>query len=387
MSLPDGYPPQPVGKVCHLKRSLYGLKQASRQWNTYFCGKLVAFGFQQSAHDHCLFLKHTPSSFLALVIYVDDVLITGSNLTDIIDVNDYLDRLFTIKDLGPAKYFLGVEIVRTDTGTYLHQRKYILDILTDMGLLGCKPTHTHFPPGLKLQGQSGSPLPEPDKYRRLVGRLLYLNMTRPDITFSVQQLSQFMNSPCSSHWDASVHLLRYLKGCPSQGLFYVVDTSLHLTAYYDADWASCPTTRRSVTGFCIFLGSSLLSWKTKKQTTVSRSSAEAEYRALSTTVCEILWLSYLADDFHVSIPKPIPLLCDNQAALHIVANPVFHERTKHLEIDCHIVRDQYKAGMVSPQKIGSTMQLADLFTKALGPGIFSTLLSKLGLLELHRCPT
>ncbi|KAK6123626.1 hypothetical protein DH2020_042625 [Rehmannia glutinosa] len=387
MQPPAGYTKAKPGDVCLLRRSLYGLKQASRQWNTEFCSKLLAYGFTQSVHDHCLFTKHTDSSSLFLLVYVDDVLVTGSNPEDIKLLKHHLDSLFTIKDLGEAKYFLGLELARTGDGIYLNQRKYIIDILKDAGLLGCKPASTPFPQGLKLVHDSGSPLSQPDQYRRLVGRLLYLNLTRPDISFCVQQLSQFVNSPCVDHWNAALHLLKYLKGCPSKGLFYAANNPCSLKAYSDADWAACLDTRKSITGFCIFLGDSLISWKAKKQTTVSKSSAEAEYRALSSTVCELQWITYIAHDLQLQIPLPIPLLCDNQAALHIVANPVFHERTKHLDIDCHIVRNQFKSGLINPLKVSSSLQLADLFTKSLGVGVFLKMISKLGMVDLHHGPT
>ncbi|KAK6149314.1 hypothetical protein DH2020_016839 [Rehmannia glutinosa] len=387
MEPPAGYTKASPGQVCHLKRSLYGLKQASRQWNTELCSKLLAFGLTQSPHDHCLFYKHTTDSFLGLLIYVDDVLVTGSHSSDIKALKAYLHQLFTIKDLGQAKYFLGLEIARGSDGTHLNQRKYILDILQDTGLLLCKPAALPFPQGLKLESKGRSPLAEPDQYRRLVGRLLYLNLTRADITYCVQQLIQFMNDPYTSHWDAVVHLLRYLKGCPSKGLFFPATPSATVTAYCDADWASCMDTRRSISGYCIFWGGSLISWKSKKQPTVSKSSAEAEYKALNTLVCELLWISYLASDLQLPISTPIPLWCDNQAALHIVANPVFHERTKHLDIDCHVVRNQFKAGFVSPLKISSQLQVADLFTKSLGKVQFGVLVSKLGMKDVHLCPT
>ncbi|KAL0327700.1 UNVERIFIED_CONTAM: Retrovirus-related Pol polyprotein from transposon RE2 [Sesamum angustifolium] len=156
---------------------------------------------------------------------------------------------------------------------------------------------------------------------RLVGRLLYLGFTRPDISFATQQLSQFLQHPRSSHWDAALHVLRYLKGTSSLGLFFSAQNSLQPTVYTDASWASCPESRRSITGFCIFLGSSLVSWKTKRQSTVSRSSAEAEYRSMGAVVCELLWLSYLLHALHIPFSTPVPFWCDNQAAIHITPTP------------------------------------------------------------------
>ncbi|KAL0285420.1 UNVERIFIED_CONTAM: Retrovirus-related Pol polyprotein from transposon RE2 [Sesamum calycinum] len=256
---------------------------------------------------------------------------------------------------------------------------YVDDILLTGASEDAKPASTPFPPGLKLTLDGGSLLPSPDRYRRLVGRLLYLGFTRPDISFPVQQLSQFLQSPRTTHWDAALHILRYLRGSSSLGLFFSSRSSLQLSAFSDAAWASCLDSRRSITGFCIFLGSSIISWKTKKQATVSRSSAEAEYRSMASTVSELLWISYLLCDFQLSIQQPIPFWCDNKAALHITANPVFHERTKHLDIDCHLVRDQFKAGFISPTHIAGPHQPADLFTKAVPLPTFTRLLSKLGL--------
>src|SRR5262249_55205638 len=146
------------------------------------------------------------------------------------------------------------------------------------------------------------------------GRFLYLGFTRPDLTYAIQQLSQFMHNPCQTHWNATLHVVRYLKGCLSYGLFYSSSTGFDISAYCDADWAACPLTRRSLTGYCIFLGSSPISWKTKKQSIVSRSSAEAEYRSMSFTVAEVQWITYLLQDFGLISSLPIPLWCDNQAA-------------------------------------------------------------------------
>ncbi|KAL0382041.1 UNVERIFIED_CONTAM: Retrovirus-related Pol polyprotein from transposon RE2 [Sesamum calycinum] len=341
---PEGYDKAHGGLVCRLKRSLYGLKQASRQWNIELTSKLESYGFTQSPHDHCLFTLRKDSLFLALIVYVDDVLLTGNSLDDLNAVKSYLDDLFTIKDLGNAKYFLGLELARSAQGTYVTQRKYLQDIIHDCQLDNAKPTSTPLPTGIKFDASSGSSLASPERYRRLVGRLLYLGFSRPDISFAVQQLSQFIQHPRQPHWDAALHLVR-----------------------------------RSVSGYCVFLGDSLVSWKTKKQATVSRSSAEAEYRSMGSAVCELLWVSYILGEFGIPLVTPIPFHCDNKAAIHITENPVFHERTKHLDIDCHLVRDQFKHGFILPQHISSQHQVADLFTKALSAAPFSRLVSKLGM--------
>jgi len=268
---------------------------------------------------------------------VDDVLITGSCEKSIIAVKDYLHQVFTIKDLGYAKYFLGIEIARSSKGTFISQKKYVQDILKDTGLQDSKCSFIPMPRNHKFD--ESSPLyDDVEAYRRLVGRLLYLNMTRPDISFSVQQLSQHVAAPTHSHWDSALQVIRYLRGTLDMGSFYSTEGVPELISYCDSDWASCPTTRRSITGYCVSFAGSLISWKSKKQLTVSRSSCEAEYRSMATSVCELLWISYLLKDLVVTISYPIPFYCDNQAAIHISSNPVFHERTKHIDVDCHVIR-------------------------------------------------
>ncbi|KAK4404293.1 hypothetical protein Sango_0797900 [Sesamum angolense] len=199
------------------------------------------------------------SGQLFLSLYVDDILITGPSLCAIQEVKDYLHDLFTIKDLGDARYFLGLEIACNPSVTYVAQTKYVIDIVKDTKLLHSKSVSTPFPQGLKLSADSGAKLEHPNAYRRLVGRLLYLSFTRPDISHCVQELSQFLNHPCKDHWVAALHVVKYLKGCPSKGIFLPFDNDFVLTAYCDEDWASCTDSRRSRTRFCIFLGSALVS--------------------------------------------------------------------------------------------------------------------------------
>ncbi|KAL0435109.1 UNVERIFIED_CONTAM: Retrovirus-related Pol polyprotein from transposon RE1 [Sesamum radiatum] len=199
MTPPAGYTKARSGQVCKLKRSLYGLKQTSRQWNLELTTKLLEFGFQQSPHGHCLFFKRSDSCFIVLLVYVDDILLTSSSTTEIYAVKTYLDHLFTIKGLGPAKYFLGLQLARSDHGLLVTQTKYLTDILDDENLMDAKPASTPLLPGFKFCHEDGSLLPSPDKYRRLVGRLLYLSFSRLDISFAVQQLSQFLQHPRTSH--------------------------------------------------------------------------------------------------------------------------------------------------------------------------------------------
>ncbi|GJX19351.1 uncharacterized mitochondrial protein-like protein [Tanacetum coccineum] len=224
------------------------------------------------------------------------------------------------------------------------QRKYTLELLECADVLNLKPIATPMDPICKLNDTDGYLLLDPSTYRTLVGKLLYLTIIRPDLSFTAQALSQYSHSPRSTHYDALIRVLRYIKLCPGQGLFFPINNPLKLTTYYDSDWASCATTIRSVSGYAIFLGHSLISWQSKKQTVVSRSSIEAEYRALADSTCEISWLKCLLQDLNVTVPTPFLVICDNASTIALAKNPIHHARAKHIEIDCHFVKDKIKQG-------------------------------------------
>uniref|UniRef100_A0A7N2N2Q8 Flavin-containing monooxygenase n=1 Tax=Quercus lobata TaxID=97700 RepID=A0A7N2N2Q8_QUELO len=208
----------------------------------------------------------------------------------------------------------------------------------------------------------------PSLYRRLVGSLVYLTVTCPNISYVVHQVSQYLSAPRSTHYAVVLRILRYLKGTLFHGLFYSAQSPLVLRAFFDTDWAGDPTDRRSTTGYCFLLGSSLISWRSKKQTFVAHYSTEAEYRALADTTSELLWLRWLLKDLGVSTSSATPIYCDNQSAIHIAHNDVFHERTKHIEIDCHFIRYHLVHGALQLFSVSSKDQLVDIFTKSLLKG-------------------
>jgi hypothetical protein len=317
------------------------------------------------------------------VVYVDDIVITGDDSGGIARLKQFLQQQFHTKDLGKLRYFLGIEVARSRTGINLSQRKYALDLLEETGLLGSRPVDVPMDPNKKLLKDEGELFEDPGRYRRLVGKLNYLTITRPDISYAVSVVSQFLEAPRVSHWEAVTRILRYLKRAPGLGILYRPNGHLRVEGFTDADWAGSPSDRRSTTGYCTFFGGNLVTWKSKKQTVVARSSAEAEYRAMAHTATELTWLQHFLQEIGFSAPTPIPLFCDNQAALHIASNPVFHERTKHIEVDCHFVRDKILDGDISTAFVKSGDQLADVFTKALCRNQLEFICNKLGLYDIY----
>lgn len=205
--------------VCRLHNSIYGLKHASRQWYAKFSQAIIQFGFSQSKSDYSIFTKGTGSDFNALLIYVDDIIIASPNTQAIHALKQFLNSRFKLKDLGSLEHFLGLEIASSSQGIILSQRHYILQLLEDCGYLGCKPASVPMDPKNVLTSNDGTPLPDSTQYRRLIGRLLYLTLSRPDITFDVHKLSQYLAHPTSSHLAAAHHLLRYFKATPDQSIF------------------------------------------------------------------------------------------------------------------------------------------------------------------------
>ncbi|CAL1413264.1 unnamed protein product [Linum trigynum] len=385
MEIPDGLDlgTDYKGKVCHLKKSLYGLKQASRQWYTKLTESLLKHGFKQSSSDYSIFTAEIFGALVVLIVYVDDILIGSVNLDSITETKRILQGEFKMKDLGELKYFLGLEVTRGVKGITVSQRKYCLELLTESGFENCKPASTPIYVKEVLSATGGIPLADVASYKHYVGQLQYLTTIRPDIAFAVQQLCTYQDNPTSLHLRALHRVLRYLKGAPGQGLLYSKDTKLELKGFSDSDRATCPDTRKSITGYCTFLGSGIVTWKSKKQKTVSRSSSEVEYRALASLSCEVEWLIRLFKDFGVEHPQAVKVFCDNQSAIHIAENPVFHERTKHIDVDCHVIRERVQSGLIALHHVSTDSQPADIFTKSLSVDRFASLLSKLGVYDIY----
>ncbi|KAL4035483.1 hypothetical protein IC575_004176 [Cucumis melo] len=369
----------PLHKVCLLRRALYDLKQAPRAWFATFSSTITQLGFTSSPHDTALFTRHTPQGIVLLLLYVDDMIITGNDPHAISDLQHYLGQHFEMKDLGSLNYFLGLEVSRCSDEYLLSQAKYASDLLARSGITDSNTTSTPLDPNVHLTPYDGVPLEDVSLYQQLVGRLIYLTVTRPDIAYAVHIVSQFMAAPRTIHFTAVLRILRYIKGTLGHGLQFSSQSSLVLFGYSDADWAGDPTDRRSTTGYCFYLGDSLISWRSKKQSVVSHSSTESEYRTLADTTAELLWLRWLVADMGVPQQSPTLLHCDNRSAIQIAHNDVFHERTKHIENDCHFIRHHLLSNTLLLQPVSTTEQPADIFTKALPSTRFNQLRTELKL--------
>ncbi|KAG8496181.1 hypothetical protein CXB51_009524 [Gossypium anomalum] len=278
---------------------------------------MLKLGYKQSQGDHTLFVKHSTSGGVTtLLVYVDDIIVTGDDLEGMENLKKCLVKEFEVKELGKLKYFLGTEVAHSREGIFISQQKYIVDLLTETGKLGCKPADTPIE-----------------------------SHTRPDIAYAVGVVSQFMHNPKESHLRAVYQILQYLKGTPGKGILFKKGENLTLEAYTDADYAGSMVDRRSTSGYCTFLGGNLVTWRSKKQNIVARSSAEAEFRAMALGICELLWLKIILEDLKIKWEGPMKLYCENKSAINIAHNPVQHDRTKHIEVDRHFIKEKLDSGL------------------------------------------
>ncbi|XP_052622713.1 uncharacterized mitochondrial protein AtMg00810-like [Lactuca sativa] len=281
-------------------------------------------------------------------------------------------------DLGALNFFLGIVVTRDSHNMFLSQQKYATEILESAGLLNCKLVRTPADTSAKFDG-TGPPISDPTLYRSLAGALQYSTFTRPDITYAAQQVCLYMHDPREPHYTTLKRILRYLWGTLDHGLQLYVSPSRGLIAYFDADWVGCPSMRRSTAGYCVFLGQNLLSWSSKRQGTISRSSAEAEYRGVANVVAKTYWLCNLLRELLYPPLTATLVYCDNVSAIYLSTNSVQHQRTKHIEIDIHFVRDQVAIGHIRVLHVPSSSQYVDNFTKGLPPALFLDFRSSLNV--------
>ena len=285
--------------VCRLRKAIYGLKQAPRAWYVELKTFLLSLGFKNSLADTSLFVLQRGPEAVYLLVYVDDILITGNSKQRIHTVLKLLAERFSMKDPEDLNYFLGIEAHRTTKGLHLSQRKYITDLLHRTGLIDAKPVSTPMASTPKLTLKTGDPLSEVKSYRQLVGSLQYLAFTRPDVSYAVNRLSQYMHQPTDAHMQAAKRVLRYLAGTIDHGIFFSATNSLTLHAFSDADWAGDSDDYVSTNAYIVYLGKTPVSWSAKKQTGVARSSTEAEYRSVANASAEIRWICNILSELGI----------------------------------------------------------------------------------------
>jgi hypothetical protein len=368
MKQPPGYEDKSKERyICKLDKALYGLKQAPRAWYSRLSNKLCQLGFKASKADTSLFYYNKGTVIIYMLIYVDDIIVASSTQEATTCLLNDLRKEFALKDLGDLHFFLGIEVKKMNNGILLTQGKYAKDVLQRANMMECKPVNSPLSTSEKLSAHEGDLLGPQDAtaYRSVVGGLQYLTLTRPDISFAVNKVCQYLHAPTTVHWATVKRILRYLKHTMEIGLKICKSSSLLVSAFSDADWAGDQDDRRSTGGYAVFLGSNLISWSARKQSTVSRSSTEAEYKAVANATAEVMWIQTLLYELGIQAPKKAKLWCDNIGAKYLSANPVFHARTKHIEVDYHFVRERVARRLLDIEYISTKDQIADGFTKPL----------------------
>jgi hypothetical protein len=363
-------------KVCRLKKSLYGLKQSPRKWNSTLSEYLKKMNFVQSINDPCLYVKKGKVP-IYIVVYVDDMLVASADEQLLKKTKMTIANRFKIEDMGQIKHFLGVEIEHKaeEKKVWLGQKTMIQDLLERTKMNDCKPATTPTASGQKLEkAQDQEEEVQPTEYRSIVGTLMYLaTRTRPDIAFATGAVARYCSKPNASHWVALKRILRYLKGTMMSGIQYSSSGKAKLIGYSDSDWAGSQDDRRSTSGYVFVLGGGPISWKSQKQRVVALSTAEAEYIALSAAAQEAVWLRRLLSDFGCDEQGPTLINEDNQPSMAMAKNPEHHGRAKHIAIRYHFIREKVEEGEVNLKYCPTEKMLADVFTKGLPEERFNKL--------------
>ena len=378
---PPGFEdPKHPDKVFRLNKALYGLKQAPRAWYDTLKEFLMKKGFKPGSLDPTLFTKSYDGELFVCQIYVDDIIFgcTDQRYSD--EFAYMMSEEYQMSMMGELKFFLGLQIRQQRNGIFISQEKYLKDVLRKFGMQDCKGVKIPMPTNGHLCTDENGIDFDQKVYRSMIGSLLYLCASRPDIMLSVCMCARFQATPKESHHKAVKHILRYLAHTPTLGLWYPKGSAFDLIGYSDSDYAGDRVDRKSTSGTCHFLGRSLVCWSSKKQNCVSLSTAEAEYIAAGSCCAQLLWMKQTLKDYGVNV-KNVPLYCDNESAIKIAHNPVQHSKTKHIQIRHHFLRDHVLKGDISIEHVKTEEQLADIFTKPLDEKRFSKLRCELNILE------
>ncbi|GJX72701.1 retrovirus-related pol polyprotein from transposon TNT 1-94 [Tanacetum coccineum] len=362
---PDGFvDPYHPDKVYRLKKALYGLKQAPRAWYDELSNFLVSKGFSKGSIDPTLFITKHREDILLVQIYVDDIIFGSTNPKLSKRFGKLMHSKFDMSMMGELKFFLGIQIHQSPRGIFINQAKYAQEILKKHGMTSCDSIGTPMATKHLDADLSGTPVDQ-TKYRSMVGALMYLTASRPDIVHATCYCARYQAKPTEKHLTAVKRIFRYLKDSINMGLWYPKDTGFELTTFSDSDHAGYLDSRKSTSGGIQFLGGDkLVSWSSKKQDCTSMSSAKAEYVSLSACCAQVLWLRTQLTNYGFHFDK-IPMYCDSKAAIAISCNPAQHSCTKHIDVRYHFIKEQVEKGIVELFFVVTEYQLANLFTKAL----------------------
>ncbi|GKV11936.1 hypothetical protein SLEP1_g23148 [Rubroshorea leprosula] len=367
--------------VCKLKKALYGLKQAPRAWYGKIAQYLQFCGYLASDSDHSLFVKKQSSLHVIVLLYVDDIIITGNDEKEIARLQEELSIRFDMKNLGELNHFLGLEVENLENRIFVTQRNYAEKLVAKFDLKEGKKCSTPLDINIRLRRDEGSLLSNPQPYRVLVGSLIYLTITRPDIAFAVGLVSRFMQAPRKPHLEAAKKILKYVNTTLDMGLFYKKEANFSLLGFTDADFGGDLADRKSTSGYVFLYGGTSISWCSKKQDSVSLSTTEAEYKASALAAQECVWLRRLIEDLDSPIQGSTSLYGDNQSAIRLATNPVCHARTKHIEVEHHFIREKVLEGTINALEVKSQDNVADIFTESLSKSSFEMLRSQLGIIS------
>ncbi|KAM2946602.1 hypothetical protein COP2_029388 [Malus domestica] len=382
---PDGFIVQGEEyKVYRLHKALYGLKQAPRAWYGEIDSYLTLCGFKKSTSEATLYTKWRKSSEMIIVsIYVDDIIYTGSCQELMDDFKSDMMLKYEMTDLGLLHHFLGMGVMQTEEYIFIHQRKYASSLLKKFGLQDCKSVSTPLVPSDKLRKEDGSRTADEAQYRQIVGSLLYLIATRPDIMYAACLLSRFMHCPTNKHLGTAKRVLRYVQGTLDFGLEYKKGKGAILMGFCDNDWSGSEDDMKSTSGYAFTFGSGVFSWSSVKQQCVALSTAEAEYISASEATAQATWLRFVLEDFGEMQTVATPMHCDNTSAIAITKNPIFHQKTKHINRRYHFIKEALQQGVIELLHCPTKEQIADIFTKALAREQFSYLRELLGVKSVH----
>jgi hypothetical protein len=355
------------------------LKQAPRAWYSRIDNYFKANNFTKCPHEHAMYVKIKNGDILIVCIYVDDLILTGNNPNMFEEFKKTMIKEFEMSDIGLMSYYLGIEVRQKEDGIFISQQRYAKEMLKKFKMDGCKPISTPVECGLKLSKFDGAEKVDATNFKSLVGSLRYLTCTRPDILYATGIISRHMENPTITHLKAAKRILRYIKGTTDLGLWFSSDKDYKLVGYSDSDWAGDGDDRKSTTGFVFFMGNTSFTWMSKKQPIVALSTCEAEYVAATSCVCHAVWLRNLLKELGMSQKEPTTIFVDNKSSIALAKNPVFHDRSKHIDTRYHYIRECIERKDVQVEYVKSQDQVADIFTKPLKHEDFIKLRGLLGM--------